>query len=160
MFCSLSSVFYFVGDKNVADRFKYEITPSIKSNERLKFDHNISMNYVKEKGKPPYKILYKVFKEEYIYNKLTEISPFTTLIQLKDFLYGIHHCVNVVYKEMFYSNLPFTLHLTHEKLDYCCINGNQTKGMNRHQGVFKCIRFSQTDKSTSLIQNLKTIDCF
>ena len=35
--CSLSSTFYFIGDKIDADCFKYKITPLLKENDRLKF---------------------------------------------------------------------------------------------------------------------------
>ena len=52
MFCSLSYSFYFVGDKIAADFFKYKITPLLKSNERLTIAQDVTMKYVREKGKP------------------------------------------------------------------------------------------------------------
>ena len=54
------------------------------------------MNRVREKVKPQRKISYKVFKEEDGCDKFRGISPFPTIIQLKDFLGGNHHCVTVV----------------------------------------------------------------
>ena len=44
--------FFFVGYKISADYFKDEITLSIKSNDRLKFDQDVTMNHMREKGKP------------------------------------------------------------------------------------------------------------
>ena len=41
---------------------------------------------------------YKVLKEEDGYYPLLEIYQYPTFIQLKDYLYGIHHCVTVVGK--------------------------------------------------------------
>ena len=37
VFCSLSSVFYFVGDKIASGYFKDEITPYLKANYRLEY---------------------------------------------------------------------------------------------------------------------------
>ena len=59
------------------------------------------MYSVIENGKPRCKISYKLFKEEYGYYPLLDISPFPTSIQLKYFLGGIHHCVTVVGKWIF-----------------------------------------------------------
>ena len=50
MFCSLSSIFYFVADKISADCFKDEIKPSLKENYRLKYDQDVTMNSVKREG--------------------------------------------------------------------------------------------------------------
>ena len=55
VFCSLSYSFYFVGDKIAADFFKYKITPLLKSNERLTIAQDVTMKYVREKGKPRWK---------------------------------------------------------------------------------------------------------
>ena len=41
LFCSLSFVFYFVGDKILSNRFKDEINPSLKANKRLKFAQDV-----------------------------------------------------------------------------------------------------------------------
>ena len=73
------------------------------------------MTRVREKVKPPCKLLYKVFKEEDGYDPFIDISPFPTLIQLKDFLGGVYHCVTVVGKWIFESNFPSALPLPKEK---------------------------------------------
>ena len=98
LFCLFSSLFYFVGNKIAAYCFKYEITSSLKANYRIKCSQDVAMNDVREKEKPRRKLLYKVFNEEYAYNSLLEIYQFSTLIQLKDSLGGIHQCVIVVGK--------------------------------------------------------------
>ena len=77
------STFYFVGDIISAYCFKYEITPSVKANDRLKFDKDVAFNRVGEKLKPQFKVLYKLLKELYGYDTLLEISKYPTLIQLK-----------------------------------------------------------------------------
>ena len=50
--CSLSSALFFIGDNISADRFKDEITSSLKANYRLKFAQDMELNCVREKGKP------------------------------------------------------------------------------------------------------------
>ena len=52
MFCSLSSSFYFIGDKIADDHFKDEIAPSLKANDKLKFAQYLTLNRVRENGKP------------------------------------------------------------------------------------------------------------
>ena len=59
---SLSSVFYFIGDKIAADIFEYEITPSLKANDRIQFDKGVVLNHVQEKGKPQCILSYKTLK--------------------------------------------------------------------------------------------------
>ena len=59
---------------------------------------------------------------------------------VETFLGGIHHCVTVVGKYIFYANFPFALPLTKENLDYCCINDNETKGINSYKILLKAIR--------------------
>ena len=49
---SLSSSFFFIGDKIDTDCFKYEIKPSLKSNYRIKFCRDVAMNRVRDQGKP------------------------------------------------------------------------------------------------------------
>ena len=44
--CSLSSTFYFIGDKIYADHFKDEITPSLRANESPKISQYVAMNRV------------------------------------------------------------------------------------------------------------------
>ena len=62
VFCLLSSAFYFIGGKFYADCFIGEITHSLKANERFKSDQDVVLNNVRDKGKPRWKISYKVFK--------------------------------------------------------------------------------------------------
>ena len=46
--CSVHFHFIFIyGDKIPADHFKDEITPSIKSNFRIKFSQDVEMNHVR-----------------------------------------------------------------------------------------------------------------
>ena len=72
------------------------------------------MNNVREKGKIRCKLSYRVFKEEYGYYTLLGIYPYPAVIQLKEFLRGIHHCVTVVGRWIFDSNFPFVLPITQE----------------------------------------------
>ena len=44
VFCPLSPVFKFVGDKIATDRFYDEITPSLKANHRLKLYPDVATN--------------------------------------------------------------------------------------------------------------------
>ena len=48
VFCSLSSAFYFIGDKIAADNFIREITPSLKAEDRLKFSQDVALNHVRD----------------------------------------------------------------------------------------------------------------
>ena len=75
--------FYFIGDKIAADNFKYEITPSLKANARLKFYQDATLNCAIYKEKIRYKLSYKVLNEEYGYGKFINISTYPTLTQLK-----------------------------------------------------------------------------
>ena len=52
MFYSLSSAFYFFGDKIFADNLKDEIRPSLNLNNRLRIYQYVAMNRVRENGKP------------------------------------------------------------------------------------------------------------
>ena len=54
-----------IDHKIAAGCHKDEITPSLKTNYRLKFSHYVEMNNVREKGKPRYKLSFKVFREQY-----------------------------------------------------------------------------------------------
>ena len=127
---SLSSEFYFIGDK-----IKDEKSSSLKTNDRLKLDQYVALNHLRKKGKPRCKLSYKLSKEEDGYDTLLDISMHPKLIQLKDFIGGIHHCVTVVGKWMFDSNFTFALPLTKDNLDYCFINDNETKGINGYKVV-------------------------
>ena len=112
MFCSLSYVFFFIGDKIDADHFKDKITPSLNSDDRLKLDQDVVMDLVREKVKPQCKLSYKLLKEEYGNDLLLEVYPYPTFIQLNFFLGGIHHCFTVVGSWIFYGNFIFALPLT------------------------------------------------
>ena len=60
-FCSLSCELLFVGDKFTADHFEDDIIPLIKSNYMLNFSQDVTMNHVRDKGKPPCKLSYRLF---------------------------------------------------------------------------------------------------
>ena len=49
MFYSFSCVFLFIGDKVAVYCFKDEIIPSLKANDRLKFDQDLTINNMREK---------------------------------------------------------------------------------------------------------------
>ena len=98
LFFSLLYAFYFIDDKIAVYWFKDEITPSLKTNDRLNFSQYVSLNCVREKGKLRLKLLYEVLKEDNGYTTLIVISPYPIFIQLKDYLGGIRHCVAVVGK--------------------------------------------------------------
>ena len=112
MFCTLFDELYFIDDEIAADRFKDEITPSLKENDRIKFAQDMALNHVREKGKPRRNISYKLLKEEDGYYTLLGKSPYTTSIQLKYSLGGTHHCATVVGRWIFDSNVSFELPLT------------------------------------------------
>ena len=50
--CSLSYAFVLIGYKINADDFEYEITPSLRANDRLEFAKDVAFNHVREKGRP------------------------------------------------------------------------------------------------------------
>ena len=142
MFYSLSYAILFIGDKISSDRFKDKITHLLKAHDRLKFAQDVALNCVQKKVKPRYKISYELFKEEDGNYPLIDIYPYPTLIQLKYFLVGIHHCVTVFGKWVFDSDFPFAIPLTKDYLYYCCINDNETKLMNVDKVVLKATEFS------------------
>ena len=49
--CSFLCELLFIGDKIADDSFKDEITTSLKVNDGLKFDQNVALAHVREKGK-------------------------------------------------------------------------------------------------------------
>ena len=77
------------------------------------------MNNIRDKGKTRCKLSYKLFKEQDIYYSLLDISPLTKLIQLTYFLGGIQHCVTVFGKWIFDSNIPFSLPINCDDMEYC-----------------------------------------
>ena len=107
---------------------------------------------MREKGKIQAKLSYKLFEGGNKYDPLLEISPFPTLVQLTYFLCGTQHCVTVVDKWIFYSDITFALPLTCEELEYCFTNDNETKGVNGYNVVSKAIHFSPTDKNKCYVQ--------
>ena len=52
LFCLLSYVLFFIGEKITGDPFKDEITLSLNANDRLEFYPDVALNHVREKGKP------------------------------------------------------------------------------------------------------------
>ena len=111
----------------------------------------MAINCVIDKGKTQCKLSYKLFEEEYGYDPFLDIYTYPTLIHLKDFLGGIHHCVAVIVKWVFCSNFNFSFPLTQENLDYCCINDDFKKLMNSYKGVFKDIGFFPKDNHTCVL---------
>ena len=85
----------------------------------------MTLNHVIEKGKPRYKLSYKLLKEECGYDPLLNTFIYASFIKLKYFQSGIHHCVTDVGKWNFDSNFTSTLHIIKDNLDYCCINDNE-----------------------------------
>ena len=137
----MSSKLLFIGAIIAADCFIDKITPYLKVNNRLTSSQYVALNHVIKKVKPQCKLSYKLLKEENVHDPLLDISPYPTLIQLKYFLGGIHHCVTVVGKWVFYSNFTFVLSITKDNFHYCCINDNYIKVMNVFKGVLKAMRF-------------------
>ena len=76
----------------------------------------MALNFVRDKGKPRYKLSYKLLQEKDGYVTLIKKCPFQTLIQLNQFLDGIQHYVTVVGKWVFDSNVVFEITLTSEYL--------------------------------------------
>ena len=83
----------------------------LKANDKLKFSQDVVLNNIRDKGKPKYKLSHKVLKEEDGYDPLLDISPYTTLIQLKYSFDVIHHCVTTVGKLFFDKDSHFALPL-------------------------------------------------
>ena len=85
--------------------------------DKIELAHDAALNHVTEKEKPRCKLSYKLFKEQDGYDPLLDISTFSTLIQLKEFIDGVQHCVTVVGKWIFDSTFPFVLPLTCDNLE-------------------------------------------
>ena len=85
------------------------------------------MNRLREKVKPRYKLPYKVLKEEYVYDTLIDIYPYTISIKMKDFIGGIPHCGTCFGKCIFDSNFSFALPLAQDNMDYSCIHDNEKR---------------------------------
>ena len=116
-----------MGDNIFDDNFRDTIIYLLLKNVRLKLSQDVTINHVKEKGKPRCKLSYKVFELKYGYYSLLEIYMFQTFILLKDFLGEIQHYVTVFVMWIFDRIIPFALLLAHYKLDYCCTNDDETK---------------------------------
>ena len=104
------------------------------------------MNHLIEKGKSRCKISYKLSKEEYRYDPFLGISPFPTLIQLKDFLGGIKRCVTVVGKWIFDSDIIFSHPITRDNLEYCFTNDDLKNKLMVTKEYSKPLSFSQQIK--------------
>ena len=82
---------------------------------------------------------------------MLDISTFPTVTQLTYFPGIIQHCVTVVGKCIFDSNIPFDLSLTCDNLDLCFTTDDETKLMNGSKGVLKYIRLFPTKKKTVML---------
>ena len=151
MFCLRSSTLLFIGDKIAAGCFKYKNKPFLRTSDRLKFARYVALNHIRDEGGKPCKLSYKVLKKKYGYYNLIDILPHPKLIQLKYFLGGMHHCVIVLGKWIFDSNVYFVLPLTIENLKYCCINDDEPKGINVYKVVLKAIRLISEKNNKSVI---------
>ena len=76
----MSSESFFVVDKVSQDLFKCGIITSIEAKGAPKFALGVSLNHVKEKVNPQYKLSYKVFNEKIGSDQFLYISPFSTQI--------------------------------------------------------------------------------
>ena len=132
--CSLSYTLVLIGDKIIADHFKDKITPYLKENDRLKLAQDVALDDLTDKGKPLWKISYKVLKEEDIYDPLLDIYPYTTLIQLTYFLCGSHHCVTVVGKWIFDSYVLFHFLSQNKIWTTVSLTITKKKGTNGYKG--------------------------
>ena len=90
---------------------------------------------------------------------MLDISPNPTMLQLGDYLDGIHYCVTVFGNFIFDSNFTFAVPLTKDNLGYCWINDNETKVVNGYKGLLKAITFFKKDNTKSVIQKRKFITC-
>ena len=59
----------------------------------------VALNHVRDKGKPQWKLSYKVLKEEYECDNSIEISSYLTLIKLKYFLVGSNIVLQLLVSE-------------------------------------------------------------
>ena len=76
------------------------------------------LDFVREKIKPRYKLLYKIFEKQHGYYPFLGISPFPTSIKLEDFIDGIQIFFIVFVKWFFDIIFRFVLTLTCYNLDY------------------------------------------
>ena len=98
-------------------------------------------------------------KKYYGYYPLIDIYTYTTLIQLKNYLDGIHHRVTVVGNCISDSNFTFAIPLTKDNFWYYCINENERKLLKGYKGVLKAIMFFTKMNTRSVVQKWKFITC-
>ena len=99
------------------------------------------MNSLIDKVKPQWKLSYKLFKEEYGYYPLVNISPFPTLVRLKDFICVFHRFLTVVSKCTVDLDFAFAFPFTIDEIYYFLIDYNETKRMNGYKEVLRVISF-------------------
>ena len=145
--CSFPSIFLFVGENFTEDHFKGGIILLLKEKYRIKFTLSMALNNVRDNRKQQCKLTYKISKQTSGCDLLLDTYKFTTLIELTESIGGIHYCVTVVGKWIFYRNITFYLPLTHDYLDYCCTNDEESKGMNGYKVLLKSIVLFPTDKN-------------
>ena len=66
--CSFSSEIFFVVDKVAVDCFKDDIILSHKEKYKIKLYQDVTLNHMREKGKPRCKLSYKVFEKQYVHD--------------------------------------------------------------------------------------------
>ena len=127
---------------------------SLEENEKVKFSQYLVLYYVREKVKPQWIISYKVFKEEYGYYPMLDISIFPTSMQLKYSLRGIHHCVTVVGKCIFDSKFHFHF-FSLKRIWNTVALMIMKKSMNILKVLLKSIRFFTKYNNKKCLLNVK-----
>ena len=155
MFWSLSCAFLFFGDNVLSDLFKDYIITSLNTKDSLKYSYDVTFNHVRYKVKARCKLSYKIFEEKDGYYPFLEISPFSKLIPLTDFIGGIQNCVTVVGKWVFDRNIPFAIPLACDNMDKYCTNYYERRVNNGYKGVLKAIGFLPRDKISAMFRGKK-----
>ena len=154
VFCSLASGLFSYGDIIAANIFKSKLPESLKADDRMQFAADVATNRGRKKGEQRVHLEIERFTEKDQYNPLTDVSPFPSLLRLRDKLDGLSHCVTTVGNYIFDSNVPFALPLDLDALNECCTDKDLPKGCNGYNGVYEAIRFRPTQKNKCKPNNL------
>jgi hypothetical protein len=82
-----------------------------------------------------------------VFDVLSDISPFPTVVSLESTDGGIQHAVTIVGKLIFDSNCTRALPLCKEALDHCCSSDDK---VSRYVRVFHGYRFQEHEKSKQM----------